>query len=113
MSYLQDVHPRAPPELGIPPSSAIVKVSVIDTTTRISGVSADVCVEPRIGAFTTLTCPALSFLVEHEGKGQKVLYDLGVPTAWKDVFPEPGMGVLFSSRSQANRGLSHQDAQRQ
>jgi hypothetical protein len=94
MSYLQDVHPLPTPELGIPLSSAIVKVSVIDTTTRISGIPADVCVEPRIGAFTTLTCPAFSFLVEHEGKGQKVLYDLGVPKNWEVVFPEPGMGVV-------------------
>ncbi|KAF8593885.1 putative N-acyl homoserine lactonase AttM [Ceratobasidium sp. AG-I] len=77
----------APPALNIPPSDVTVKVSVIDTTSRVKGPPATMFFAPLIKGFETLDCPAFSFLIEHEPSGKKVLFDLGVAKHWKDGPP--------------------------
>ncbi|KAG0649914.1 Cytochrome P450 monooxygenase [Hyphodiscus hymeniophilus] len=67
----------APPDLKIPKSSTTVQVRIIDTTSHIAGIGLAAFVQPEIKGFTTLSCPAYSFLIEHPSD-RKLLFDLGV-----------------------------------
>jgi glyoxylase-like metal-dependent hydrolase (beta-lactamase superfamily II) len=67
----------APPDLKIPSSATTVQVRIIDTTSHISGIKLAPFMEPEIKGFTTLSCPAFSFLIEHPSN-RKLLFDLGV-----------------------------------
>lgn len=77
----------APPALNIPPSNATVKVSVINTTTRVKGPPSTAFFTPLIKGFDVLDCPAYSFLIEHELSGKKILFDLGVAKNWREGPP--------------------------
>src|SRR5277367_5061438 len=65
-----------PPDLKIPTSSATVKVQIIDTTSRISGLDITAFFTPVIPGFPKISCPSYSFLVTHPS-GRKLLFDLG------------------------------------
>ncbi|EHL02466.1 putative N-acyl homoserine lactonase AttM [Glarea lozoyensis 74030] len=66
-----------PPDLKIPSSDATVRVRIIDTTSRISGIPIDGFMRPSIKGFEYLNCPAFSFLIEHPSS-RNLLFDLGV-----------------------------------
>jgi hypothetical protein len=69
--------PLPAPPLNIPSSSSQVRVQLIDTTSKITGVPLAPFLEPPIKGHETLDCPAFAFLVTHES-GRRVLFDLGV-----------------------------------
>jgi hypothetical protein len=62
----------------IPPSQAIVKVSVIDNGARISGPMSMFMDPPILEHATNLSGPAYVFFVENELLGRKFVYDLGI-----------------------------------
>ena len=64
------------PALNIPISQTTVKVSVIDTTTRIANLPWGRFVQPHYEGLDYMDVPSYSFLVEHSS-GRKVLFDLG------------------------------------
>ncbi|CAE6422839.1 unnamed protein product [Rhizoctonia solani] len=77
---------RLPP-LHIPPSENTVKLSIIDTTSRIKGPPTNAFFEPMIKGFEVMDCPAYAFLVEHEQSDSKLLFDLGVSKDWRNGPP--------------------------
>ncbi|KAF2432261.1 hypothetical protein EJ08DRAFT_648329, partial [Tothia fuscella] len=68
--------------LDLPKSQNTVKVSMIDTGTRMSNFDASMFLHPTIGKLTQFNgIPTWSFLIEHEndqGEKQRYIYDLGV-----------------------------------
>ena len=76
-----------PPPLYIPPSENTVKLSIIDTTSRIKGPPTNVFFEPVIKGFEVMDCPAYAFLIEHEQSNSKLVFDLGVSKYWRDGPP--------------------------
>ncbi|CAE6413632.1 unnamed protein product [Rhizoctonia solani] len=78
--------PVAPPPLNIPASDHVVKLSVIDTTTRMGKIPTTMFFESVIKGHEFFSGPAYSFLIEHES-GAKVLFDMGVPQKWEDTAP--------------------------
>lgn len=73
--------PAAAPPLPIPPSDTIVKVSIIDTSGRIGNIQSQLFMDHdlnRFGFEQLPVLPAFSFLIEHAGSGDKLLFDLGV-----------------------------------
>lgn len=73
------------PVFDVPPG-ATAKVSIIDSTLRISNLKVDYFMGPPVQGFDKLeSLPTWSFLVESSA-GQKVLFDLGVPKD-QNVFP--------------------------
>ncbi|KAG8779168.1 hypothetical protein FRC12_024602 [Ceratobasidium sp. 428] len=79
--------PAELPSWNIPPSDVTVKVSVIDTTTRVHGLPTSLFFVPLIGGNDTIHCPVYSFLIEHEPSGKKLVFDLGVSKTWRDGPP--------------------------
>ncbi|KAJ1301642.1 hypothetical protein OPQ81_008886 [Rhizoctonia solani] len=84
--------PRAPttippPELFIPHSENTVKLSIIDTTSRIKGPPTNAFFEPVIKGFEIMDCPAYAFLIEHEQSNSKLVFDLGVSKDWRNGPP--------------------------
>lgn len=73
-----------PPALHIPPSDQIVKVSIIDTTSHLKGLSCSSFFEPPIKGHNILDCPVYSFLIEHEPSKSRLLFDLGVAKNWRN-----------------------------
>ncbi|RYP58072.1 hypothetical protein DL769_009125 [Monosporascus sp. CRB-8-3] len=69
--------PVPTPSLDIPPSSNTVKVSIIDSTTQMTGIPAASFFEPAINGFEKFSGCSYSFLIEHEPSGDKLLFDLG------------------------------------
>lgn len=70
--------------LNIPESTSTVKVSIINSTSRIKGIPISSYMEPPIKGHDILDCPAFSFLIEHPD-GQKLLFDLGVRKDWENL----------------------------
>ncbi|MCJ1370821.1 hypothetical protein MMC20_002034 [Loxospora ochrophaea] len=79
MAPTETLAPAVPPiPLNIPPSSTSVKVSIIDTTARISDISIAAFMVPTYKGYETLqNCPAFSFLITHPS-GRRLLFDLGI-----------------------------------
>lgn len=81
------LHPAKPaPQINVPLSDITVKVSIIDTTSHISGIPTSVFVQPQIKGYDYLDCPAFSFLIEHPD-GRRILFDLGVRKDWSNLAP--------------------------
>lgn len=78
--------PVAPPKLDIPSSKTSVKVSIIDTTTRLENLDARKFLAPDHPIYCTLNGPAFSFLIEHPS-GKRILFDLGVRKDWWNMAP--------------------------
>ena len=74
-----------PPQPAVPAGSA-VRVSIIDTTTRIANVATAQFMEPPLAGLEYLSSPSFSILVEH-GEHGKVLFDLGVRKDWDAYAP--------------------------
>lgn len=75
------------PALNIPESNAIVKVHIINTTSRIKDVPSSLFFGPDVKGFHFMDCPAYSFLIDHAISGQKFLFDLGVRKDWENLAP--------------------------
>lgn len=75
----------------IPPSTATVSVSVIDTTSHVLGIPAAMLIGPAIEGMDYLAAPCFSFLIQHtdpvSGKSRRLVFDLGIR---KDLSPFPG-----------------------
>jgi glyoxylase-like metal-dependent hydrolase (beta-lactamase superfamily II) len=76
-----------PPSFTAPSSSTTVKVRIIDTTSTIRGIPTAPFITPQIKGFTTLNCPAYSFLIEHPSN-RKLLFDLGVRKDISNLSPK-------------------------
>ena len=76
------------PPAHIPPSSSTVKVSIIDTTTRISGMTTEMFFQNPIPGHTVMNdAPSWAFLIEHSASKTKLLFDAGTRTDWKEKLP--------------------------
>ena len=62
--------------LDVPTSSTTVRVRMFDTTTNMV-VHAGMFVEPVLPGHEVLNLSTVGFLIEHEGMGKKVVFDLG------------------------------------
>ena len=61
------------------PSGATARVSIIDTTLRLSNLAVDYLMAPAVEGFDSfMNCPSWSFLIQ-SSTGRKALFDLGVP----------------------------------
>ena len=81
---------QTPPPLNIPASRETVNVSIIDTTSHLSGFSTLSFMEPQVASFTHTDCRSYSFLVQHPSSSSKyktLLFDLGVRKDWKNCPP--------------------------
>ncbi|KAG8710777.1 hypothetical protein FRC11_004142 [Ceratobasidium sp. 423] len=78
--------PVTPPPLNIPTSDHVVKLSIIDTTTRMNALGSSMFFEPAIKGHEHLSAPAYGFLIENES-GTKILFDMGVPQKWENTAP--------------------------
>lgn len=75
------------PQIDLPPSTKTVKVSIIDTTSRLGGLPATELFEPKVRGFDTFLGPSYAFLVEHEPSGDKLVFDLGMRKDISDHTP--------------------------
>ncbi|QIW95226.1 hypothetical protein AMS68_000744 [Peltaster fructicola] len=88
---------KAPPNLNIPQSDTSVKVSVIDSTTRLK-LPMTTFLQPDYVGHEYLLGPAFSFLIEHPSR-KPIVFDLGVRYDWQKLpmFPKwrkAGWGIL-------------------
>lgn len=68
----------SPPSFDVP-SGNVAKVSIIDSTLRLSEMETSLLIKPPMTGFDKFpTVPSWSFLVE-SSSGKKALFDLGVP----------------------------------
>ena len=77
------------PRFDVPKSTATVKVSIIDTTTRLSHAPTQMFLQPPIPGFDDLVAPAFAFFIEHPS-GDKYIFDLGVRKDWLNFSPAIG-----------------------
>ena len=70
----------------VPKSSETVKVSIIDSTTRLFNISTQILFHPPIPGYELLEGPTFSFLIEHKS-GVKYLFDLAVRKDWSNLAP--------------------------
>ena len=75
------------PDLNIPPSTSVVDVSIIDTTSSILGVDAWKFLEPSIPGHDYLATPAFSFLISHPQLDRSIIFDLGIRKDWENYSP--------------------------
>ena len=84
------------PSLNAPPSNTTVKISAIDTSLLLVGISCDNMWDPPIKGFDKVKCGTWSFLIEHPS-GRKLLYDLGCRKDWKNLPPALGLEALIEN----------------
>lgn len=77
------IPPKDPPPLNIPPSTHTVKVSVIDSTSRLR-IPMSPFLQPDYTGHPDLTGPCLVFLIEHPHH-KPILFDLGVRKDWHNL----------------------------
>ncbi|KAI0146778.1 beta-lactamase-like protein [Pestalotiopsis sp. NC0098] len=75
------------PDLNIPPSTATVDVSIIDTTGTIRGVPTWKFVEPPIKGHDWLSTPCFAFLIQHPVLKRSLVFDLGIKKDWENLPP--------------------------
>lgn len=76
----------SPPHSQLPVSPHTVGVSIIDTTSRLTLPSTNFVAE-KIAGHSMWTSPSYSFLLEHAGSGEKLLWDLGLRTDFENLAP--------------------------
>lgn len=70
------------------PAGAVAKVSIIDSTMRLSGLPLEMMVTPLIEGWDNFpTAPTWSFLVESPS-GKKALFDLGLHKDFSRLVPQ-------------------------
>lgn len=93
---------RRTPPVDIPPSITTVEISIIDTTSFMSGFPAKTFVEPLVPGFDTMNTGSYAFLIKHDVPGTKyhtVVFDLGVRKDWEDSPPDFVAGIRASGGS--------------
>ncbi|KAK3938540.1 beta-lactamase-like protein [Diplogelasinospora grovesii] len=85
------VKPKPAPDLGIPPSSHTVDVSIIDSTTNLKGLPTKWFMTPAIPGHDSLGmdrgAPAFSFLIQHPTLNRTLVFDLGLRKDWQNLSP--------------------------
>ncbi|KAI4718770.1 Metallo-hydrolase/oxidoreductase [Aureobasidium sp. EXF-10727] len=79
---------QVPPSMKIPPSKNTVEVSIIDTTSFMSGFPASTFVEPDVPGFDTMNVGSYAYIIKHapmENKHDTLLFDLGVRHDWENL----------------------------
>jgi len=79
--------PVAPPKIDIPTAKSTVEVSIIDTTSRITGINAHKFLTPQIPQVPFISGPAYSFFIKHAPTNKAILFDLGVRKDWENYPP--------------------------
>lgn len=74
------------PGLGLPESSSIATVSIINNSLTIK-IPSGIFMMPHIDDHTHLVCPAYSFLVENQATTRRVLFDLSLRKDWENLAP--------------------------
>lgn len=64
-------------KLELPVSQQIVRVRMVDTSCTLT-IKSKSFVDPTLPGQESLEVPDNSFLIEHEGSGQKLMFDLGI-----------------------------------
>lgn len=75
------------PDLNIPPSTAIVDVSIIDTTSTLRGIPTLMFFAPQIPGHEILAAPVYSFLIQHPKLQRTLVFDLGIRKDWVNYAP--------------------------
>ncbi|KAF7522902.1 hypothetical protein G7054_g11990 [Neopestalotiopsis clavispora] len=75
------------PELNIPPSTATVNVSIINTTGTIRGVNTWRFFEPSIKGHDWLATPCFAFLIQHPTLNRSIVFDLGIKKDLENLPP--------------------------
>ncbi|KAL3484697.1 beta-lactamase-like protein [Aspergillus germanicus] len=79
--------PSLSPSFPVPPGLATVQVNIIDSTTRIGKLPLEFLMTPPMDGMQYMpVLPSWSFLIQHPS-GQKLLFDLGVPSDWRTLAP--------------------------
>lgn len=69
------------------PSGKSISVRVMDSTSSINKLPVNALMGPAVPGFDLLPeTGTWSFLLEHDS-GRKLLFDLGIPTDWRDMAP--------------------------
>jgi glyoxylase-like metal-dependent hydrolase (beta-lactamase superfamily II) len=81
---------QMPPPMLIPASQNTVEVSIVDTTSFMSGFPASTFVEPDVPGFDTMNAGSYAFVIKHKhpGSGSKydtLVFDLGVRKDWENL----------------------------
>lgn len=79
--------PPPPPKLNIPPSSATVDVSIIDTGGSIRGVNVWRFMGPAIEGLDFLSTPVFSFYIHHPVLQRSLVFDLGLKHETEEMPP--------------------------
>lgn len=90
------VEPKPPPPLNAPSGDTTVKVSVIDSTMWLVGITCEQMWDPPIKGFDRVKAGTWSILIEHPS-GRKLLYDLGCRKDWYNLPPALGVKALKDS----------------
>lgn len=78
---------NSPPPTSIPLGNTTVRVSIIDTASRIGKLPLAFLMKPPLEAVKYMPAlPSWSFLVEHPS-GHKTIFDLGMPKNIKELAP--------------------------
>ncbi|KAF8601758.1 hypothetical protein BDV93DRAFT_584809 [Ceratobasidium sp. AG-I] len=85
--------PASLPALNIPPSNATIKISVIDSGTRLGGLPSSLFFDPQIKGHKLLYGLSYSFLLEHEPSNSKLIFDLGISKDWMNTPPATTISV--------------------
>ncbi|KAK4501167.1 hypothetical protein PRZ48_006973 [Zasmidium cellare] len=83
-----------PPDLNIPASPSTVSVSIINTSTRIRGLSTRHFFDPPITGHDYIAAPAFAFLIQHPTLNRTLTFDLGMSKHWRS---NPVLNAMFAS----------------
>jgi glyoxylase-like metal-dependent hydrolase (beta-lactamase superfamily II) len=80
------------PELHIPSGTHTVSISIIDSTSYLSGFPTVNFMDPPVPGFDAMHCRSYCFLIKHQHEGRTnkydtVLFDLGVRKDWENLPP--------------------------
>lgn len=75
------------PTTPIAPPGAVAKVTIVDSTATLKGLSVPYLMGPPMPGFDTMQdMPCWVFLIE-SSTGQKALFDLGIRKDWRNLPP--------------------------
>lgn len=90
---------RVPPPVEIPASQHTVEISIIDTTSYMSGFPASTFVEPNVPGFDLMSAGSYGYIIKHPRSGSKydtIIFDLGVRKDWENL-PETFVAAIKES----------------
>lgn len=83
---MASIQPVKAPPVGLPKSSAICDVSIINTTTDISA-PPHFLVQPNIPGHDWMNLPTYAFHIRHQPTGAQIVFDLGARKDWQNSVP--------------------------